>query len=1587
MQKIYSPEKKVFVFSFLKSLLGFRENKKRKKVNEELLKLKYTQLSLIFLVLSVFLHLNSSAQSCANYSVSRTTSITYSSISGSSPSHFTWRNTSSNQNDDNRSFQVPIGFDFWYLGVRYTAISATLNGAVDFSASTSDGNLPSGSSAYGSHWSNQFSSGGASGTMLALAPLYGDLWTGNGGTNPIATSLVYLLSGSAPNRVLTVEWINFDHWNSPTNSPYASYNFQVKIHESTGIIDFIYGTMNGVAGGSYPLQYACGINNTWAAGAPTTAQMLTQQTANTTTFNNTAKNNLTTVPTANSQLSFTPPTPSAAPTGISFTSIGKTGMTVNWTDNANNEVAYAIYSSTDNINFTFAAQAAANSTSAAVTGLTSGTTYYWQVYAVTEGKYGTALTGTQATLAGSNITSNATGVWSATGTWVGGVVPVAGDNVTIANSHTVTLDVSTSCGSLTVGQGTSGQLTIGSSAAGLTLTMANDITVNAGATITTGATAATHAITTTGNIINNGTINLAPTGTRICNVTFTKNGNQSISGSGATSTFNNITVNMGSSSSNILTVSATNFSAASNFLTLTNGTFYLTAPVTITPFTSANNIVATCGLRVNNSSAIINITGGTLTVYGYIQATAGTINVGNASDQNLTSYGGNVTVDGGTINVAGRLDRTGPTVLVNLTISSGTLKLAATGSTTAAMAPFHMDEVGSTFNMSGGTIIIVRPGAGNLGFYNIGGTLGSVTGGILQIGNASTPAAQTIQINSISSVGGLVVSNGVAVTAQLVTNPLTVVNDVTINSGTLNSSSLNLTIGGNWSNSGTFTAGTGTVKFNGGAQSLTGNATSFYNLTFAGSGTKTLTTANCTVTNILSMEGTATTLAAPTYGAAATLQYNKTVSATAGPEWITPFVATGGVKNINSGTITIPSNVTVTSSLTLTGGMVAIGANTLTLNGNFTGTSAFALQGNGSSSNLTISGSGAIGTIYFDQTTSGTTNAILNLVINRTGQTITLGNNLQVINAVTPTAGTLASAGFLSLISNASGTARIDAITAGSDVAGNVTVQRYFPPITRRYRTLSSPVQNFTLAQLQSSMFVTGTGGATNGFDATPSNTSTCYTFQEATTGSGRGWKSATAITNAVATTVGMLVFVRGDRTLSSPAWYTGPTYTAQNEVTINFTNQPINKGSYSSTLTYTNTGDPTSDGFNLIGNPYPCQIDWSLLTKSNLSAFFYVYDPSSGSYVSANTGVIASGQGFMVQATAASPSLTFTESAKTSSTAAYYFKSAPQRIQVKMIKDSLNSDVAWLDFNSLSSKKFDANEDAMKMFNSVVNIGFYIDSVVTTQFNSVPMTSVADTFVMSAYGSAATYTLKFSDIQAALPSSKNIYLLDLFTSNLVNLRVTDSVTFAITSNPASSGNRFQLIIVDPSLLPVKWLSFTGEKSNRTDALLKWQTANEKNNSHFVIERATPGQSFTEIGIVNSIGNNSTTSGYNFLDKNIFNDLTATVIYRLKQVDKDGRTDYSQVITLRNEAVNDATQVQVYPNPVNDLVNVKLPSNMVGNVTVDILDITGKTLSTSVIAASKTATSLSAESIRSGIYFLRITDEQNTTATVKFVKE
>lgn len=700
---------------------------------------------------------------------------------------------------------------------------------------------------------------------------------------------------------------------------------------------------------------------------------------------------------------------------------------------------------------------------------------------------------------------------------------------------------------------------------------------------------------------------------------------------------------------------------------------------------------------------------------------------------------------------------------------------------------------------------------------------------------------------------------------------------------------------------------------------------------------------------------------------------------------ITPFTVTGTTTDneLDSGiynnlnvvnTTTLQGDATINGKFNMVNGaQLVLNGYTLTMAGDLTGD---VLIAGDTTSSLIINGSGELSVLSFEQSIPGSSNRLANLALNRSGSTLELGNELQVSGIVRLSSGTLNTGGHLTLLSNALATASVPAIQAGADITGNVTVQRYVPAVVRRSRMLSSPVSAFRFNQFIDDMYLSGTGGTSNGFDSSVSNSNSIYTYRESTTGIGRGWKSIPDINTSLNPGEGALVFVRGDRSIGSPAWYTSP-FPAQNEVVIDYGSGPVNKGTISPALTYTSTGVPGDDGWNLVGNPYPSSIDWKLLTKQNLGGFYYTYDPATGSYI-ADDGdkLIASGQAFFVQATGVSPAVTFNENAKTEQAPVAYFKAQKRLpLEVRMTKDNLNADVAWLSFKEGAVKAYDKNEDAIKFGNATVNLSFCVDSTIAAQFNAVPPTTTTDTFTLSANAANGAYTLAFFNSTQALDVSQGITLVDRFTNNIVDLRTSSSYAFAITSDPLSSGKRFLLIISGPASLPVNLLSFNGMVHNNT-AKLNWSCVNEKNIKQYIVQHSTDGSLFT--GLFPVKANNKS-------DKQVYT-CNATFIpgelnyYRLMVVEKNGATTFTDKIMIRQKDVTDrVSEVTIMPNPVaqHEEIKVSFTSAYDSDISVRIYNSTGMMIKrTERIMNVRGAYTVSLKEFEQGLYHMVIETER-----------
>jgi len=173
--------------------------------------------------------------------------------------------------------------------------------------------------------------------------------------------------------------------------------------------------------------------------------------------------------------------------------------------------------------------------------------------------------------------------------------------------------------------------------------------------------------------------------------------------------------------------------------------------------------------------------------------------------------------------------------------------------------------------------------------------------------------------------------------------------------------------------------------------------------------------------------------------------------------------------------------------------------------------------------------------------------------------------------------------------------------------------------------------------------------------------------------------------------------------------------------------------------------------------------------------------------------------------------------------------------------------------------------------------------------------------------------------------------------------------------------------------LPVQLTSFTAKRADRA-VKLSWTTASELNNREFVVERSFNGKTFNAIGSVAGNGTATRANTYTFSDKQA---LAGVSYYRLKQIDLDGKFEYSPVraVAASNTAMD--AELSAYPNPTSTSVQLSLPSEANGMVRV--MSLTGQTVweGTAAQLAAKNNT-LDMSRFQSGTYLISLSNGAET---------
>jgi hypothetical protein len=220
------------------------------------------------------------------------------------------------------------------------------------------------------------------------------------------------------------------------------------------------------------------------------------------------------------------------------------------------------------------------------------------------------------------------------------------------------------------------------------------------------------------------------------------------------------------------------------------------------------------------------------------------------------------------------------------------------------------------------------------------------------------------------------------------------------------------------------------------------------------------------------------------------------------------------------------------------------------------------------------------------------------------------------------------------------------------------------------------------------------------------------------------------------------------------------------------------------------------------------------------------------------------------------------------------------------------------------------------------------------------------------------------------------------FTPNLNFNGNTVTFTYKLDDNgvdPLSSNTALVTInYTSPIILPVKLISFNAFLNNeKVD--LKWVTSEEMNVSHFVVERSTDGQNFSDAGTVFAIGNTTSNSNYNFSD-NLGSLRSAVIYYRLRSVDIDGKSQYSEtrIIRLDDKAENTIT-ILTFPNPVTNELKVTIPSTWQNKrVSYELFRVNGQSVKKTENLSSSQTETINVSNLQTGVYLVRVSCEGQT---------
>lgn len=457
------------------------------------------------------------------------------------------------------------------------------------------------------------------------------------------------------------------------------------------------------------------------------------------------------------------------------------------------------------------------------------------------------------------------------------------------------------------------------------------------------------------------------------------------------------------------------------------------------------------------------------------------------------------------------------------------------------------------------------------------------------------------------------------------------------------------------------------------------------------------------------------------------------------------------------------------------------------------------------------------------------------------------------------------------------------------------------------------------------------------GFDVFTPNGSSIKTYNSAT----NEWTGvANTITTPIANTKGYMVFVRGDRSVTTPLATATPTV-------LRVKGQPYIQGFSNPPLITVTAGKMES-----VPNPLISAIDFRNAVKTNVSDIYYLWDPrltaagnsayglggyqtftkdAMGDYrVTPGGGsfgpggsvnnIIQSGAAFFVQSNkpigGANGTIRIVENAKVSGSTLVNRETVPQNNEIRVnLHVMQNGEPILIDgvlaqFDNVFNNEVDG-DDAKKMQNTGENLAIRKDAQMLSVERRKMVTAMDTLFLNTANMRIQNYRFELKGSNW-LPGMQ-AWLVDSYTGQRTELLGDGDVevNFDVVNHPgAYAPYRFYIVFKPISTLPVRRIALSGMPYRNDANRLQWDVEGETDMASYQLERSEDGGNYNQIATHAPVNPAHGRTTYYFIDTRLPGDIN---YYRVRAVSISGQVQYSNIVALKS--IKHPVRIGLYPNP------------------------------------------------------------------------